>query len=77
MPEANAVLHFRGDLAHEVCAFEAGPGALRASLVIEQYHFGPDALERLPEFQLESRAGFGAYLKHHADREPTKFEIEP
>ena len=40
-------------------------------------HFAPDALARLPEFSLESRAGFGAYLQHHSDRAPTKFEIEP
>ncbi len=76
-PEENALVHFRGDLAHEVCAFEGAEGTLRASLVIEQYHFAPDVLARLPEFQLESRAGFGAYLEHHADRPPTAFELEP
>ena len=77
VPEENAVLHFRGDLAHEVCAFEAAPGALRASLVIEQYFFEDAALARLPEFQLESRAGFGAFLKHHSRRAPTEFDVEP
>lgn len=77
VPEENAIIHFRGDLAHEVCAFEAPPGALRASLVIEQYHFEPEALARLPAFQLESRAGFGAYLQHHSARGPTKFDLEP
>lgn len=77
VPEENVLLHFRGDLAHEVCAFEAPEGALRASLVIEQYHFAPEALARLPEFQLESRAGFGAYLQHHSARGPTSFDLEP
>ena len=78
VPEENALVHFRGDLAHQVCPFEGGTaGALRASLVVEQYHFAPDALARLPEFSLESRAGFGAYLQHHSDRAPTKFEREP
>lgn len=75
-PEENAVVHFRGDLAHEVCAFEGTGGALRASLVIEQYHFAPATLGRLADFQLDSRAGFGAYLKHHADRPPPAFEVE-
>lgn len=76
VPKENALVHFRGDLTHEVCAFEAPGGALRASLVIEQYHFAPEALARLPEFQLESRAGFTAYLQHHSDRPSAKFEIE-
>lgn len=75
-PQENALVHFRGDLTHEVCAFEAPGGALRASLVIEQYHFAPEALARLPEFQLESRAGFTAYLEHHSNRPPTPFELE-
>ncbi len=75
-PRANHAVHFRGDLAHEVRAFEAGSGTLRASLVIEQYHFDPEALERLPDFQLESRAGFGAFLQHHAARPPSSFEVD-
>jgi hypothetical protein len=77
VPEENAVLHFRGDLAHEVCSFDAPEGVHRASLVIEQYHFEPDALARLPEFQLESRAGFGAFLKHHSTRGPGTFDLDP
>ena len=76
VPEENAILHFRGDLAHEVCAFEAPDGGQRASLVIEQYHFEPEALARLPEFQLESRAGFGAFLKHHEERGPGSFDLD-
>jgi hypothetical protein len=64
-PTENTAVHFRGDLAHEVCAFEPGVDTLRASLVIEQYHFAPEVLSRLPEFQLDSRAGFAAFLDHH------------
>lgn len=64
-PRENTLVHFRGDLAHEVAAFEGAEG-LRASLVIEQYCFAPEALERLPVFKLDSRAGFGAYLDAHA-----------
>ncbi len=64
-PEENLSVHFRGDLAHQVDAFEGAKDAVRASLVIEQYHFAPDALSRLPDFKLESRAGFSAYLEHH------------
>lgn len=76
-PEDDALVHFRGYLAHEVCAFEGTEGTLRASLVIEQYHFAPDVLAGLPEFQLESRAGFSAYLQHHSARPPSSFDLDP
>lgn len=75
-PRKNGAVHFRGELAHEVEPFTGAPGALRASLVIEQYHLGAEALLRLPDFQLESRAGFGAYLAHHAGRPPRPFDLE-
>lgn len=75
-PKTGEAVHFRGDLAHAVRAFEGPAEARRASLVIEQYHFEPDALARLPAFQLDSRAGFGAYLKDHAARPPKPFELE-
>jgi hypothetical protein len=75
-PSENTLVHFRGDLLHEVCAFYGAPDGLRASLVIEQYHFAPDVLARVPEFQLESRAGFSAYLKHHEKRPAPAFELE-
>lgn len=75
-PRENTLVHFRGDLAHEVRPFSAAPDALRASLVIEQYHFAPDALARLPEFKLDSRAGFAAYLAHHAGREGRTFDLD-
>jgi hypothetical protein len=65
-PAANTSVHFRGDLAHAVNAFSGAPGQLRASLVIEQYHFPDEVLTRLPDFRLDSRAGFAAYLEHHA-----------
>ncbi|MGV3623275.1 MAG: 2OG-Fe(II) oxygenase [Archangium sp.] len=64
-PLENSSVHFRGDLAHQVNAFDGAKDAVRASLVIEQYHFADDALARLPDFRLESRAGFSAYLEHH------------
>jgi hypothetical protein len=69
-PKENTLLHFRGDLAHAVNAFEGAANEVRASLVIEQYHFGADALARLPEFKLESRAGFSAFLSHHESLQP-------
>lgn len=75
-PAENTLVHFRGDLAHEVRAFTGAPDAVRASLVIEQYHFGPEALARLPEFKLDSRAGFSAFLAHHAARDGRPFELE-
>lgn len=64
-PAENTSVQFRGNLAHQVNAFEGAKDAVRASLVIEQYHFADDALARLPDFRLESRAGFSAYLEHH------------
>jgi hypothetical protein len=75
-PKTGEAVHFRGDLAHAVRAFEGPAEARRASLVIEQYHFDPEALARVPTFQLDSRAGFGAYLKDHAARPPKAFELE-
>lgn len=71
-PRENSTVNFRGDLAHEVVAFEGEAGALRASLVIEQYRFGAEVLAQLPPFHLDSRAGFGAYLAHHADAQRLK-----
>jgi hypothetical protein len=64
-PAENASIHFRGDLLHQVRPFQGGDGLLRASLVLEQYQLSSTALSRLPEFRLESRAGFDSYLKHH------------
>jgi len=74
-PHEGMALHFRGDLAHAVLPFQADPDGLRASLVIEQYFFEPEALSRLPEFQLDSRAGFKAFLKLHEGRRAA-FELE-
>jgi hypothetical protein len=66
-PRPGMLVHFRGDLTHEVRPFTSGPeGALRASLVCEQYAFEPEALARLPEFRIQSKAGFSAYLEEHA-----------
>ena len=63
-PVPGRLIHFRGDLQHEVTPMEApADGALRASLVLEQYHLRPDALARLPELSVQSKAGFAAYLE--------------
>ncbi|MDX2015272.1 MAG: 2OG-Fe(II) oxygenase [Myxococcaceae bacterium] len=75
-PRVGQAVHFRGDLAHAVRPFEGAPELRRASLVIEQYHFGEEALARLPAFKLDSRAGFGAYLDDHARRPPTVFTLD-
>jgi hypothetical protein len=69
VPVENQAVHFRGDLSHEVQPFDGVEG-VRASLVIEQYHLAPEHLANVPAFKLESRAGFGAYLDHHAARQP-------
>ncbi len=68
-PRPGLLVQFRGDLQHEVQPFTGGPGgALRASLVCEQYAFGPEALARIPTFRIQSKAGFSAYLDEHRDR---------
>ncbi|WNG26645.1 2OG-Fe(II) oxygenase [Cystobacter fuscus] len=68
-PRPGMLVHFRGDLSHEVQPFSGGPeGALRASLVCEQYAFAPEALARLPAFCIQSKAGFSAYLEEHRAR---------
>jgi len=68
-PRPGMLVHFRGDLTHEVQPFTGGgEGALRASLVCEQYAFAPEVLARLPEFRIQSKAGFGAYLEEHRQR---------
>ncbi len=68
-PRPGMLVHFRGDLTHEVQPFTGGgEGALRASLVCEQYAFEPKALTRLPEFRIQSKAGFAAYLEEHRQR---------
>ncbi len=68
-PRENQAVHFRGDLSHEVQPFD-GTDGVRASLVIEQYHLADQHLANVPDFKLESRAGFGAYLDHHAACQP-------
>jgi 2OG-Fe(II) oxygenase superfamily len=68
-PREGMLLHFRGDLQHEVRPFTGGPeGARRASLVCEQYAFPPEALARIPTFRIHSKAGFAAYLDDWRER---------
>ncbi|MCP3099538.1 2OG-Fe(II) oxygenase [Myxococcus sp. K15C18031901] len=68
-PHPGGLVHFRGDLQHEVQPFLGGdPEELRASLVCEQYVFPPEALARLPAFRIQSKAGFAAYLDDHRAR---------
>ena len=68
-PREGQLVHFRGDLQHEVRPFTGGvEGAQRASLVCEQYAFPPEALARLPAFRIQSKAGFAAYLDAQRER---------
>ncbi|MCP3142020.1 2OG-Fe(II) oxygenase [Pyxidicoccus xibeiensis] len=68
-PRPGLLVHFRGDLQHEVQPFTGGaPGTRRASLVCEQYCFPPEALARLPDFRIQSKAGFAAYLDSQRER---------
>nr|WP_246357094.1 2OG-Fe(II) oxygenase [Pyxidicoccus fallax] len=71
-PREGLLVHFRGDLQHEVHPFTGGEeGAQRASLVCEQYVFPPDALARIPTFRIQSKAGFAAYLDAQRERPDT------
>lgn len=83
-PEAGALLHFRGDLLHEVEKVAASVGQsastpstrLRASLVCEQYILGRAALERLPAFSVKSKGRFQAALRKAAAAPPKEFELD-
>ncbi len=75
-PREGALVVFRGDLAHQVEPFTGGPdGGLRISLVTEQYALQDDAVARLPQMRVHSKAGFGAYLDDAATRERS-FPVE-
>jgi hypothetical protein len=69
-PRTGALVHFRGDLAHEVTPMTSAGEQLRVSLVLEQYAFAQEALARIPTLHVQSKAGFGAYLKTHAEGGP-------
>ncbi|MBX7112686.1 MAG: 2OG-Fe(II) oxygenase [Myxococcaceae bacterium] len=66
-PQPGLLLHFRGDLEHEVTALPPS-GNLRLSVVLEQYHLAPRFLAAVPSFKIESRAGFAAFLEDRARR---------
>jgi hypothetical protein len=61
-PEPGALLHFRGDLAHEVTSHEGPAGEVRASLVLEQYALPEEAAGRLPELNVHSKASLYEFL---------------
>lgn len=68
-PREGLLVHFRGDLQHEVRPFTGSQGgASRVSLVCEQYVFPPEALARIPAFRIQSKAGFAAYLDHQREQ---------
>ncbi len=75
-PQEGLLVHFRGDLEHQVRAL-TDASAVRASLVLEQYHFPADALARLPTFRLDSRAKFELALAAAAKRPLSEFDVEP
>jgi hypothetical protein len=63
-PVPRMLVHFRGDLQHEVAELESEQeGSLRASAVLEQYHLAPAPLARVPALHVQSKAGFAAYLE--------------
>jgi hypothetical protein len=57
-PQQGALLHFRGDLRHEVLPVRAGAPTIydaRLSLVMEQYRVPDDLLPGVPRFLIGSR----------------------
>jgi hypothetical protein len=76
-PVERTLLHFRGDLTHQVRALVgAEPSAVRASLVLEQYAFDEAALARLPAFRLDSKAKFQIALDAAAKRPVPQLDFE-
>ena len=59
-PQARSLVTFRGDLAHEVAAVEAGApelSAARISLVVEQYRLPEAVVAKVPPLELRTRTG--------------------
>jgi hypothetical protein len=65
-PRMGMLVHFRGELEHEVSELSGDAGKARVSLVCEQYTLEPEALRRLQPLHVQSHAGFGAFQQHHA-----------
>ena len=64
LPVRGALVVFQGELEHEVLPFASDDeGAVRASLVCEQYALPPEGVARLPRCRVHSLAGFSAYLR--------------
>jgi hypothetical protein len=77
-PVERTLLHFRGDLTHQVRGLDgAEAGAVRASLVLEQYRFDDTAVARLPAFRLDSKAKFRLALEAAAKRPAPQLDFEP
>lgn len=62
-PRPGTLLHFRGDLTHEVTPVPLDAAAPRASLVCEQYCFSEPVLARIPRFSVRSQGRFQALLE--------------
>ncbi|MBL8953721.1 MAG: 2OG-Fe(II) oxygenase [Myxococcaceae bacterium] len=77
-PRVGTLLHFRGDLTHQVRALadDAPKNAARASLVLEQYHFGAEAVAKLPAYRLDSRAKFKLALEAAAKRPTPEMDVD-
>lgn len=53
-PQTNILVHFRGNLTHSVNKVTSSEA--RISLVCEQYSLNPNQLQKIPEFQIQSKA---------------------
>lgn len=76
-PRQGTLLAFRGDLAHEVTEVRcASAEDVRASLVCEQYRLPADAMARLQPVQVQSKAGFQAYLEERKGQPVDRSRME-
>ena len=61
-PEPGLLVTFRGDLRHEVTPVTETVGALRVSVVCEQYALDPEALAGVPRLHVQAAGGFASLV---------------
>lgn len=69
-PQRRTLLTFQGDLRHDVTAVEGPDGAVRISLVCEQYCLPAALLAEVPRLTAQSHGGFAAFLALDDDSSP-------
>lgn len=76
-PQPGTLVHFRGELTHEVTALDDAPdGSERVSVVCEQYCFAEGVLGRVPTVAVRSGGKFRAVLEEVRRRPPPSFTLD-